>query len=262
MNKLPGWYQRVYRVSQFPESEREYWKRVRDYVIERDGLRCQACYKRGTRKKLTVHHIIPRAEGGDEELDNLISLHYSCHDYVEAKGFRAVNEIIGCTRHLEKGELLEAALDRDIPPKPEPEDVFIPDDDREEIVCVCGIYHIRKKSSITGRAVTIPCACGLVGVYQDGRCDWKPKFTQAPRREIKPAKKRKGTNEHTARRKLLQNSPDAVRCISCGKILIKPNPQPLTALICECGAKAMYGAGGDGWIWFELLMPSRKLIMG
>jgi len=61
-----------------------------------DRRRCQRCgahfpYGDG----LTVHHIRPRAEGGDESMGNLISLCSSCHDWVEGRGLRSRAAIVG-----------------------------------------------------------------------------------------------------------------------------------------------------------------------
>ena len=45
-------------------------------VWERDDFTCQAC---GTRRKLTVDHIIPESRGGPLALDNLQTLCGSCN---------------------------------------------------------------------------------------------------------------------------------------------------------------------------------------
>ena len=53
-----------------------FWN-VREYVLYRDGHKCQYCGKSNT--VLNVHHIIPRADGGTDRPDNLITLCETCH---------------------------------------------------------------------------------------------------------------------------------------------------------------------------------------
>ncbi len=53
------------------------WIERRREVLARDGGRCVQC---GTNTQLLdAHHIIPRREGGTDELDNLITLCRTCH---------------------------------------------------------------------------------------------------------------------------------------------------------------------------------------
>jgi 5-methylcytosine-specific restriction endonuclease McrA len=49
---------------------------VRQYVLERDGHRCQAC---GAAGDLTIDHIIPLAQGGPNDLSNFRTLCRSCN---------------------------------------------------------------------------------------------------------------------------------------------------------------------------------------
>jgi hypothetical protein len=49
-------------------------------VIWRDGKRCALCQ---ITRNLTIHHILPRQDGGGDEMDNLITLCSKCHDLVE-----------------------------------------------------------------------------------------------------------------------------------------------------------------------------------
>jgi hypothetical protein len=50
---------------------------------ERDGYRCTSC---GATEALNVHHIIPRREGGTDDLDNLIVLCRKCHSKTPSYG--------------------------------------------------------------------------------------------------------------------------------------------------------------------------------
>lgn len=49
------------------------------------NYQCQACRKRYSKKSgiLGLHHIIPRAEGGLDDDDNLVLLCAPCHDIIE-----------------------------------------------------------------------------------------------------------------------------------------------------------------------------------
>ena len=57
-------------------ADRTHWESVREYVLQRDGYRCQECH--GT-QDLHVHHVIPKSDGGPDTPDNLITLCSGCH---------------------------------------------------------------------------------------------------------------------------------------------------------------------------------------
>ena len=54
------------------------------YVLNRDGYTCQQCNGKSKDKKLVVHHIIFRSNGGSDEADNLIVLCETCHDKIHS----------------------------------------------------------------------------------------------------------------------------------------------------------------------------------
>ncbi|MGD9548824.1 MAG: HNH endonuclease [Candidatus Krumholzibacteriia bacterium] len=58
--------------------------RVRRRVLARDGHRCQGSGCTNTRF-LEVHHVLPRARGGTNRPDNLITLCGACHRHVHDK---------------------------------------------------------------------------------------------------------------------------------------------------------------------------------
>ncbi|MGD9548135.1 MAG: HNH endonuclease [Candidatus Krumholzibacteriia bacterium] len=58
--------------------------RVRRRVLARDGHRCQGSACMNTRF-LEVHHVLPRARGGTNRPDNLITLCSACHRHVHEK---------------------------------------------------------------------------------------------------------------------------------------------------------------------------------
>lgn len=52
---------------------------LREYVLWRDGHRCQQCGKASKDTVLEVHHLIHRADGGTDTPDNLLTLCHGCH---------------------------------------------------------------------------------------------------------------------------------------------------------------------------------------
>ena len=58
--------------------QKDFWN-VREYVLYRDNHICQACNGKSKDKILNVHHITPRADGGTNRPDNLITLCETCH---------------------------------------------------------------------------------------------------------------------------------------------------------------------------------------
>lgn len=55
----------------------------RGKILKRDHYTCQSCRQRLPAYALSVHHIIPRTEGGTNILENLITLCHHCHDLIE-----------------------------------------------------------------------------------------------------------------------------------------------------------------------------------
>jgi 5-methylcytosine-specific restriction endonuclease McrA len=49
---------------------------TRRHVVRRDQYRCTIC---GATQDLEVHHIVPRAEGGTNDPDNLVTVCMPCH---------------------------------------------------------------------------------------------------------------------------------------------------------------------------------------
>jgi len=100
-----NWRTKVYAPSKSDLNEKE-WKSVETKIKKRDGYTCRSC---GLRVNLTVHHILPRDEGGTEIPDNLITLCRVCHDEIEECGFKTKLEIIDFKRKksLIRGKIKE-----------------------------------------------------------------------------------------------------------------------------------------------------------
>lgn len=76
------------RYGRDPATRRRYgraWKRIRDrYYLSHPY--CELCYKRGVMTPAEeVHHILPLAEGGTHDRNNLMSLCKSCHAKIHGK---------------------------------------------------------------------------------------------------------------------------------------------------------------------------------
>ena len=57
------------------------WEMVRAVALKRDGHMCVQCAANGQyREAKEVDHIVPKSQGGSDDLDNLQSLCKKCHD--------------------------------------------------------------------------------------------------------------------------------------------------------------------------------------
>ncbi len=60
------------------KSKRTYLSsQIRKSIFERDNYKCQKC---GRFDGLCIHHIIPRFDGGMDDIENLILLCQGCHE--------------------------------------------------------------------------------------------------------------------------------------------------------------------------------------
>ena len=57
------------------------WRQLSMLVVNRDGV----CVRCGSTYYLNAHHVIPRSQGGPDDVSNLVSLCASCHARLEAE---------------------------------------------------------------------------------------------------------------------------------------------------------------------------------
>jgi len=63
-------------------ASRSEWTAIRAEVLARAAWCCQAC---GVRRRLDVHHVVKRSQGGsDFDVDQLVALCRWCHDQTDA----------------------------------------------------------------------------------------------------------------------------------------------------------------------------------
>ena len=90
------WHSKVYRKKKRAFMNQDEWQKLRKAVFERDDFTCQRCDKRnGQGRGLSAHHLMPRSEGGADDIENLITLCNSCHDLVEINELRTKADIQG-----------------------------------------------------------------------------------------------------------------------------------------------------------------------
>lgn len=73
------YYQRKDKLKRKREKELK-WGRLSEEAKERDGYKCTVCgATMPEAKQLHAHHIIPKSEGGQDELSNITTLCILCH---------------------------------------------------------------------------------------------------------------------------------------------------------------------------------------
>nr|WP_321499448.1 HNH endonuclease [uncultured Dethiosulfovibrio sp.] len=80
------------REEQSPPHDRKITDDVRIKVLKRDGYACTECrwpnvpeVKGDPRHHLELHHVRPHAEGGENSVDNLVTLCNVCHDKIHRR---------------------------------------------------------------------------------------------------------------------------------------------------------------------------------
>ena len=78
---------------------------TRTLIYKRDNYECQYC---GTKKNLTIDHIIPRSRGGNNSWENLVACCVSCN---LKKGNKPLNETDMKLRSVQKAPYNKISLD-------------------------------------------------------------------------------------------------------------------------------------------------------
>ena len=65
---------------------------IKELILERDNNECVLCLKKD--EHLQIHHILPVSNGGQDEIENLVSLCHSCHVNVHRKGVMEYEETL------------------------------------------------------------------------------------------------------------------------------------------------------------------------
>jgi hypothetical protein len=95
---MNDWKSKVYKkAEEEPIDDSLFWQAISNEVKRRDRWKCKCCGRRLKDKfaSLSVHHKIPRAEGGPTLPHNLVTLCNSCHDEIE------MDRILGITCSLD-----------------------------------------------------------------------------------------------------------------------------------------------------------------
>ena len=58
------------------------WRKLRAFVLHRDGGRCQRC---GGKDRLECHHVIPRTAGGLDAPSNCRTICEICHSQLHGR---------------------------------------------------------------------------------------------------------------------------------------------------------------------------------
>jgi len=87
------WESKVYALKNddFDKTKQAEWRGIQKVVKARDKHTCQSCHYK---MSLTVHHILPRSEGGADTPPNLITLCTNCHNEIETLGLTNKHQII------------------------------------------------------------------------------------------------------------------------------------------------------------------------
>ena len=67
------------------------FENTKAYVRERDNCTCQYCHGKAKDRRLEVHHLVHRSDGGSNRPDNLITLCKTCHDKYHAGKIKLTN---------------------------------------------------------------------------------------------------------------------------------------------------------------------------
>jgi len=78
------------------------YESTKAYVLERDNYKCQTCKGKKKDKRLQIHHVIYRRNGGTNKPSNLLTLCSTCHDLLHAGKLVLTNaQLKSCTNTVD-----------------------------------------------------------------------------------------------------------------------------------------------------------------
>ena len=105
-----GWQTKVYKPKTYNINYKDPgWISLRAFMSIKQKGKCGMCKKELPIKEFTLHHILPRTKGGQNNIDNLIGLCNKCHDIAEIEELNR-NDIIN---YYNKGVKKERAIKND-----------------------------------------------------------------------------------------------------------------------------------------------------
>lgn len=60
------------------------WAKVRRWVLDRSGGRCEAGTEVCSGRAVHAHHVVPRSQGRDDTPGNLLAVCVECHDWIHS----------------------------------------------------------------------------------------------------------------------------------------------------------------------------------
>ena len=100
-------------VVDYQDGPQKGFRNVKAYVLHRDGYKCQRKDKECEHsKKLQVHHIVRRRDGGSDAPDNLITYCEACHTDLHAGKWEPANQRrrLSRTKHATHTGIVQARL--------------------------------------------------------------------------------------------------------------------------------------------------------
>ncbi len=151
---------------------------TRAFVLDRDSYICQYCKGKSKDRRLEVHHIIFRSNGGSDEAENLITLCKTCHDKVHANKIKLKGgKVKGQLKHATQMNSIRKRLLRLLP---EAEETFgyitkehrylmsLPKEHYFDAVAIASLDNIRNEGlvSVNFKTCLLRKKCISKGDYQ------------------------------------------------------------------------------------------------
>lgn len=99
--------------SEYQQGKQLVYYNVKQYVLHRDGYKCQSGIKVKHNNKLQVHHIIYQSNGGNDAPDNLITLCKDCHSNLH-KGVFSIKSNRVKTQHATQVSIIKSQLAKEL----------------------------------------------------------------------------------------------------------------------------------------------------